>query len=450
MARHLFRLAVAVAAGLGPCCAALPVSAEAAMPTPAPSAFGCSRLADDPQTPVLEGRDGMFFRIYADIRMDHAFSDEAVELLGQLADVLRARGTTLVYLPIPTKSLALPDLLPDTAEVYGFRYETATAVYRDILDRLRARGVVAVDGQAAMRAGDPQPLPFFHADFHWTAEGARRTAAEIAREIAPLVAEAGLETSAYATEAIGPFTAFSGLRRQIQRKCVEPVPMPVTTLHRTRQIEPGAGLDLFGGGPSGGIAIAIAGTSFADSDYGNFDGWLSQYTGLEVANYAITGGNQFGAMLSYLTSADFDADRPQFLIWENPVYNNLMQYGADPLRELIAAAGESCTLPLPTRRTADGALTADLAGAGVRPGDILRLAAGQEGPRAARFALADAGGGQHRRQIHRNVRLRATGTFYLPVGPLAHRDLRTVTASFDTDLPPDATLTLCRKPEGGL
>ena len=37
----------------------------------APSAYGCRNLQADPQTPILEGKDGVFYRVYADIRMQH-------------------------------------------------------------------------------------------------------------------------------------------------------------------------------------------------------------------------------------------------------------------------------------------------------------------------------------------------------------------------------------------
>ena len=117
----------------------------------------------------------------------------------------------------------------------------------------------------------------------------------------------------------------------------------------------------------------------------NFEGWLAQYSELEVFNYAITGGNQFGAMLSYVTSDDFRADPPHYLIWENPIYNNLLQYGEQPMRELISAAGATCTLPLKTERQGDTALSVDLADWKQLTGDVIHASAGGEGPRKVTF-----------------------------------------------------------------
>lgn len=67
----------------------------------------------------------------------------------------------------------------------------------------------------------------------------------------------------------------------------------------------------------------LVGTSFSDSPLGNFAGFLSEYTGLDVVNHAVTGGNQFGGMTSCPTSRDFAENRPRFLIWQNPISNTL-------------------------------------------------------------------------------------------------------------------------------
>ena len=102
-------------------------------------------------------------------------------------------------------------------------------------------------------------------------------------------------------------------------------------------------MDLFGETPSGG-RVALAGTSFSDIEAINFGGFVSEYSGLDVTNLAISGGNQFVSIQSYLTSKQFADDPPDFLVWENPIYNNIGEFGDAPLLELIAAASTACSL----------------------------------------------------------------------------------------------------------
>ena len=146
MAYRLIRTLTAAALALG-------LGGPALAQDQPPSAYGCSYLGDDPLMPIFEGTDGVFYRIYSDLRMYHPFSDTTVELLGQLSDVLRENGTTLVFLPVPTKSQVMQEYMTDRAELYGFDHGIATAVYADIVDRLNTRGVITIDGQEALRQG---------------------------------------------------------------------------------------------------------------------------------------------------------------------------------------------------------------------------------------------------------------------------------------------------------
>ena len=116
------------------------------------SAFGCKHLEDNPTLPSVEGRDGFFYRIFADLRMQHPFTEDTVAQMGKLAEALKARGTTMLYVPIPTKSVTLPTFLPDEAKLFGFDEDVAVAVYEDQVKRLNAKGVITVDLLSALHA----------------------------------------------------------------------------------------------------------------------------------------------------------------------------------------------------------------------------------------------------------------------------------------------------------
>lgn len=407
---------------LGIACITLSAIIADVRPAMADSYFGCTGLETDDDLPVLEGKDGVFFRINADLRMNHPFSDQTVDQMAELSRALAENGTTLIFVPIPTKSVTMPDHLPPEAALYGFDLDIATAVHRDILDRLDATGVITVDARAAMMETSDGALPFFKADFHWSAAGARETAHAIAETIKALPEYADMEKTEFETVPMEVGVAFSGMRRELQQHCRNTLPEAATITYRTTQVPTldlgDGGLDLFGEEEMT-VPVALLGTSFSDSPINNFPGFLAQFSELEVVNYALTGGNQFGAMTSYLTSTEFQETRPRFLIWENPIYTNLAQFGDQPMRELIAAAGETCTLRLEPKINEDSTkLTVDLTSYDFGPQDTLFLDINQAAGSQANFLFRSHDGMERVKTIERGERLSRTGRFYMPLSGL--------------------------------
>lgn len=390
------------------------------------SLYGCYGLETNRELPSIEGKNGVFFRINTDLRMNHPFSDIVVAQMGDLAQALKESGTTLIFAPIPTKSVSMPDYLPDEARLYGFNLEVATDVHLSIINRLRAKGIKTVDIRDWLLKAKADKLAFFNSDFHWSAYGADLGAQGIAELLKAQPAYADLEKIPYQTVETGEEVAFSGMRRILQKRCRERLPDPVTMTYETNAttLDLGlgdsseGGLDLFGDDKAG-PAIALVGTSFSDSPINNFPGFIQQHTALEVVNYAITGGNQYGAITSYLTSDEFQAAPPTFLIWENPVYNNLAQYGDQPMRELIAAAGQTCKIPLPFKVSEDRkSMEADLSGFDFTPADSLFLNSAKSTGLEVDFVFTSNRGLERKKLIRRDERLRVTGNFYMPLSGL--------------------------------
>lgn len=381
------------------------------------SNFGCSGLEQLQDLPSLEGRDGVIFRINADLRMYHPFSNETVKAMGQLSRALAARGTTLIYVPIPTKSVTMPEYLPPEAALYGFDLEIATWVHKDILDRLTAEGVQTVDAREAMLQTPKEEKAFFQADFHWTAAGANETAKAIAKALKLLPDYGALTKTQYETQSLQPDVAFSGMRRLLQKRCATALPLPETMTFETKAAaaDLGGALDLFGDGDNA-VQVALLGTSFSDSPINNFTGFLAQHSELEVVNYAITGGNQFGAMTSYLTSKEFEENRPKYLIWENPIYNNLAQYGDQPMRELISAATGNCRQDVAVQVSGDRlSMRARLADLNLRDDHTIFVETDGSAGLEAVFSFTSPSGEKRAKTVVRGKRLRRTGRFYMPV-----------------------------------
>lgn len=432
--------------------AALAALLSASPALAANSAFGCKHLEDNPTLPSVEGRDGFFFRIFADLRMQHPFTEDTVAQMGKLAEALKARGTTMLYVPIPTKSVTLPSFLPDEAKLFGFDEDVAVAVYEDQVARLNAKGVIAVDLLSALRTADGTNPPFFRSDFHWTSKGAETAAQTIGGMIKQLPAYADVTPVTYETKATGAELAVSGMRRTLQAYCVLSLPPVISTAYETVEVASAdASLDIFG--DSGGSAeagatndeIALVGTSFSDALVPNFSGFLAQYSSLPVANMAITGGNQFGAITSYLTSREFQADRPKFLVWENPIYNNLAQFGTGSLTELIAAARDDCQ-PVgnaPVIDKSKGLYEADLTGTPIAPNQVLLADAGDNGSRDVVLNFESTDGRTFTREVHRGDRFRGTGRFFIPLESLDSLELSKVSIQFDRLSEEKAAISLC-------
>ena len=415
------------------------------------SDYECSAYEFSTALPSVEGKDGVFFRTFADLRLQHPMDQRTIDQLGRLAAVLKENGTTLVYVTIPAKSQVMVDYLPEHSKDYGFDPEMAQMIYKDIITRMSAVGIIAPDVMTALQTVKGDERPFFGADFHWTSQGARAAAQAIADQIKADPAYSELTPGTYESKPLGKEVAFSGMRRSLQSFCKDALPPTQTMAYKTSLVEgaagDGAALDIFASS-SAAVPAVLIGTSFSDSPINNFAGFLTEFTGLDIVNYAITGGNQYGALTSYMTSDEFKAQRPRFLIWENPIYNNLAQYGSEPVEELIAAAGTSCTNLLATTKVDEFTLSASMVGISVHPDDAIFADYGEEGARVASFALETTDGITRKSKIERSSRLRGTGNFYLGLSPFRHPGFSQVSVRFDRPVTDATQLSFCTGPKG--
>jgi len=440
----------------------------AALAEPA-SSFGCEALDTSP-LPSVEGSDGVFYRVQSDLRLQHPMDDIIVARLAELSRVLAEHGTTLVYVNVPTKGQAMPDDLPAGAIGYGYDPVLMDANYLDVIDRLNAAGVAAPDLMTAMKAAADGIGVFFRSDFHWTPDGARLAAQAIGAVIRNHPAYNDVTPVAFTSTETGPEIAFSGMRRELQTQCKDSLPQAEAATWLTTRTDaagpvtdatdifadapataegaaPDATVDIFGTNAAE-ATLVLVGTSFSDTDINNFAGFLSEYSGIETINYAITGGNQFGSITSYLTSREFTEKRPNFLVWENPIYNSLAQFGPTAMDELIAAAGNTCDIA--TTSAADGPQTiaADFPTGSLKSTDTLLFDFGNEGARGINITLQTASGITRTVRIDRGERLRATGRFFLRLAPYWLPDITRVAVEFDRPLLDGSAILLCPPSKG--
>lgn len=418
------------------------------------SAYGCRNLEEISELQMIEGKDGMFFRILADLRLQHAFTDQTVDNLAAMAKALEKKGTTLIYMPVPTKSQVMPELVPAKASLYGFDANIAIQIYDDVVNRLNAKGVTAVDIATPMRKDNVNEFgehSFFQSDFHWTAHGAGIAAKTVAEHIMQLPAYSDVTPVRFDLEEFSPEAEFSTMRALLQKHCAASVPVVIARAYRAMRAEEEtsaqtSSLDIFGGG--GETSIGLIGTSYSDKAIANFAGFLEHWTRVPVDNYSISGGNQFGSILSFVTSREFQQQRPRFLVWENPIYNNLGQFGEAPWKEIMAASLDECSAPLSVMSIDGTTVGANLSNVKLTSDDVLLADVGEDRGRKATFSFTDADGQVHTRSMERGDRLRSTGRFYFSLGGFPNENFSKVTVSFDSPVGGETSLSICKTKPG--
>jgi alginate biosynthesis protein AlgX len=422
----------------------------------ADTAHGCTGLGGHHRWSSVEGAAGTFFRLDPDLMMTHPFSDDSVEGLARLSRALAAGGTRLVYVPLPTKGMALPARLPPEARDLGYDATLAATLYDDTIARLAAVGVSAVNARAALRSADDAAPSFFAADPRLTPAGARRTAEAVAATMATLPGLSDLPRARFETRATGRTRLPSPMRTALQRHCLIPLPEVEAETFATTRLDGGTtgtgSSALLGGGPQ--ARVALVGTEDAVDPALNLAGFLATATGLEVQAYAVTGGGAFAAISSYLTSHAFAGARPAVLVWVNPVSESLASHGDQPLRELIAAAGDSCRRALPTGPgLAPDLLIADLSAMDPATPAMLLIDAGGAAAARVTVEVRGPGGPARLRTVQRHRNQAPTGRFYVPLDSLwpasgaagAVADIR-----LDVPFGPGSAVTACPDaPTGG-
>jgi alginate biosynthesis protein AlgX len=289
---------------------------------------------------IFQGTDGWFFRAESDLSEYYRMGPAVVKDLRRLRSVLAAKGVTLFYLPLPVRALTNPEKLgPEVQSPLSFSAELAARGYQEFLDQLASIGVRGIDVYTPMKA-DPGRDKFWYArDLHWRPEGARFAAQVVARKLLELPALASSKKSTFVSSQVDAKSNEFRMPKSLQRFCNEKLPLESLPAFDTSGTAASAD-DLLGG--DGATPVAVVGTSYAGVSEFNFDGFMSEYTGLAVANYAIRNGGSFQSLLSFSHGATLEEGPPKALVWENPIYNRLDGEAEFHMRQIIPAVQGVC------------------------------------------------------------------------------------------------------------
>ena len=255
----------------------------------------------------------------------------------------------MIFLLIPPRGIVARSHL-DRSQPGQANYDAASAraSYRASVTNLQALGIVVPD-LLALEEQPPADEPFFfRRDHHWTPFGAKRAAEAVA---AVLAKQPGYDPSStqYLTKQVGMETMQHTMAIELQRLCQDSIPAEPFPVYDTDMVAGATGAEALFGDASG-APLALIGTSFSATKNFNFAGFLSQATGKEVANYALTAGGMFNAFLSLVSSPQFGELHTSFLVWEMPGTNNLNTGTGPYFRQLIRHSTAPARKKKPSRQ----------------------------------------------------------------------------------------------------
>ena len=403
-----------------------------ATPSAAQSLFGCSGL-EAAAVPSIEGENGVFYQIDPDLMTSHRMSDEIVQQIAELSDAFEERGTRFVFVPLPTKALALPSTLGPEAVKFAYDSDLAATLYRDQVRRLSAARVAVVDAHVALSAG-PRAIPsFFKTDPRLTNAGLNRLVDAVAETVGDWPTEFG---PGYTTTQIGSTEVVSRTHMVLQLSCLSQLPEVAPDTYQTVAKRADDEMDK-------APRIVFAGTEHTTSDDLNLDGFLQAASG-EKATVLNGGEDALAALTAAVTSDAFRAEPPKVLIWAVPIWTNLALGGDQPMREALAAVEDRCVDDLDFEIMAPGRLRVAIGDAQFGPKDTLYLDNSAMGAKYASFRFVSPDGHSRTRVVNRSAADVTTGRFYMPFSALwtdgvSHVDIET---PFSADAEP--IIALCR------
>lgn len=285
--------------------------------------------------PIVAGLDGYLFR-KSDLRVDTDL-DASIPYLVQIQQMLKARGTELIILPTPMRSVLYSQYLDMTDEsAKAFSAEDARTAYIEFLVALNRNGILAVDALAiaqGMSSASEGIDYFFKRDNHWTPWGAKRTAEAIGELLKSIPSYQKLPKKTFVSEKLETRDFDGSLMRAVEKACQTDIAPEALDYYETSS-EESSGLfddDL--------ASFVFVGTSFGNKQF-NFAGFLSETLQLDVLNYSVGGGGPTTAISAYLLSKEYQIAKPAFLLWEFPFHNPPSDIAK--LRQIIPSIAGKC------------------------------------------------------------------------------------------------------------
>ncbi|MCE1118130.1 MULTISPECIES: alginate O-acetyltransferase AlgX-related protein [Pseudomonas] len=290
---------------------------------------------------IVPGKERWLFRSVVDLTNDFGIPAPMRPEFARLMQAFHKQGIQVAMAIQPTRGLMHRDKLQGD-QLHGFDYNRASANLAAYLGQLRQAGAVVAPMMQLVQQ-PPREEYFFRRDHHWTPAGAEATARLMAEEVRRQPFYAGLAKKQYRTEPGVMVPKDGTLNLAMSYICGNNYGFQYVRGYQT--IPQAASSDaLFDEAPDPEVILVGDSNAAAREDESkqfNFDGYLKQYLGVDILNYALPGVGEDGSLLEYLLSADYKAEAPpKLIVWELPANYRL----DSPLmyRQLVPAVQGGC------------------------------------------------------------------------------------------------------------
>jgi alginate biosynthesis protein AlgX len=308
-------------------------STQAAVPTYPP----CARSSDidGKGTYQLMGSGGWIFESH-EFQQPEPLNSKALASLKLLAQVLKAHGSNLILVPVPSRAMhygAAVDLTQYPQ--LDFSPQSYQVAWTEMIRQVRQTGVFAVDLLPSVLSFVPGARGedfYYPRDHHWTLSGIEVATALVAAQISSVAQAQAIELEReHGTLSVRPRGEFVGaIGRHYQELCG----VTVAAMQRYDTTFAADDADLLGDTePVIGIFGDSFGLTYPDNNYlypdTGFGVLLEASATLPTVNNAVSGSGKTAGLAGYLADPEIRAHLPKFLVvpFMGSVSNNTFDYG---------------------------------------------------------------------------------------------------------------------------
>src|SRR5690606_3539419 len=255
---------------------------------------------------LAPGKDNWLFRSNVDLANDFGIPSPMFAEFARLMDTFAAQGSQVAIFLQPTRGMMHRDKI--RAEYsYGFDFPRARASLEQFQAQLRHGGALVPD-ILPLVDNPPEDEYFFRRDHHWTPAGARATARLVADFLRRQPLHAELAPKSYRTEPGIVMPKDGTMNRGLRHHCGNNYGIQYVPAYQTVPDSDDIGALLDDDSEPEVVLVGTSNSAARDDEAKsyNFDGYLKEYLGVDILNYALPGAGQDGALLQYLQSADYD------------------------------------------------------------------------------------------------------------------------------------------------
>lgn len=256
---------------------------------------------------LVAGSHGWVYRSKTDFIEDFRHS-KRYQGLARFNDALSRRGIRLVVMYYPTRGLINPSDAPDSE----FNAEAAKYSYLAKLKKLREVGVLIPHFEDLLDAQNADRPLYFKRDIHWTPDGSRAVAFEVAKAIRNSVS---LDPNTHSDVVItkqGRYSGTNSIASAIKQLCNQ---------QYAPEYVQGYGYEVQSNdtGDKSTQVVVIGGGFTALADL-NFIGFLQNELSTPVEDFTQVSGGLMGGWSAYLKSEAMTHSPPKVIVWEVPPY----------------------------------------------------------------------------------------------------------------------------------